>query len=83
MTSITLAEYLSSLAAAERLSFAQRCRTSTDYLGHVAAGRRTPKVDLAVAIERESGGRVLCETLLPNVDWAYLRAPREAREHAA
>lgn len=71
-------EYLKTLDAAARLDFATRCGTSVDYLQQIAYGQRKPKVQLAVAIERESAGGVRCETLLPDVDWAYLRGERVA-----
>lgn len=68
-----LGPYLDSLSVDERKAFARRCGTSLDYLRQIAAGIRTPKAQLAIAISRESGGIVSCEVLLPDLDWAYLR----------
>jgi DNA-binding transcriptional regulator YdaS (Cro superfamily) len=68
-----LTDYLKSLSAQERKDFADRCETSLDYLWQVANGVRTPKTKLAVAITRESAGRVPCAMLLQDVDWDYLR----------
>lgn len=75
-----LRNHLESLAAAERTAFADRCDTSLDYLWQIANGIRTPKVQLAVRISKESAGSVTCEELLPAVDWNYIReslAPEE------
>lgn len=76
--SMKLLDYLKALEAEDRASIAERCGTSVDYLFQIAYGKRTPKAALAVAIERESAGQVRCETLLPDVDWDYLR--RRCRE---
>ena len=75
---MNLLEFLKSLDAAARAAFADKCGTSIDYLFQIAYGKRQPKVGLAVAIERESGGQVGCEKLLPGVDWKYLRGSQEA-----
>lgn len=71
---MALLDFLKSLKGPEREVFAQRCGTSVDYLFLIAYGKRKPKVELAVLIERESTAKVRCETLLPDVDWAYLRS---------
>ena len=68
-----LLDFLKSLTRADRESFAQRCDTTVEYLFQIGYGRRTPKVGLVVAVERESTAKVRCEDLLPDVDWAYLR----------
>lgn len=70
-----LGPYLDSLSVDERKAFARRCGTSLDYLRQISAEIRTPKAQLAVTISRESRGLVAVETLLPGVDWAYLRNP--------
>lgn len=75
----TLREYWHSLSPSERESFARRCGTTVGYLRK--AGYLGTKVgcDLAVAIDRESGGKVAFETLRPDIDWSYvcrkLRSP--------
>lgn len=70
---MTLLDLLKSMDSAARASFAATCGTSVDYLLQIGYGQRKPKAALAVAIERASGGAVRCESLLPDVDWAYLR----------
>lgn len=68
-----LKSYLKSLKPADRQDFAERCDTTVEYLEQITYGNRSPKIELAVNIERESGGVVSCESLLPKVDWKYLR----------
>jgi len=70
---VKLTTYLESLTPDARRDFARRCQTSLEYLRQVAAGIRTPKVQLAVAISRESGGMVPVQAVMPGVDWDYLR----------
>ena len=71
--SMKLLDYLKSLDLPARQGFASRCDTSVDYLFQLGRGDRKTKIQLAVTIERESGGMVTCEDMLPDVDWAYLR----------
>lgn len=69
-----LSTYLDKLNPVDQQTFAKRCGTSVDYLKQIASGTRRPGAKLAVDIERESLGAVPVEELLPEVDWAYLRA---------
>jgi DNA-binding transcriptional regulator YdaS (Cro superfamily) len=74
-----LLAYLKSLDDVQRADFAKRCDTTVQYLFQIAWGNRpNPKVKLVVDIERESGGRVKVEDLLPEVDWKYLLKKRAA-----
>jgi DNA-binding transcriptional regulator YdaS (Cro superfamily) len=68
-----LGDYLQALSTEQRSDFAVRCLTSPEYLAQLVRGIRTPKIELAMRISKESGGQVTCEELLPGVDWAYLR----------
>lgn len=70
---MSLKQYLGSLSLSERAAFAGRCGTTVGHLRNISYGTRTCRESLAIAIERESGGQVRCETLCPEVDWAYLR----------
>lgn len=72
-----LKAFLLALEAPARLALAGRCGTSYGQLRQVAYGARRAGAQLAIAIERESGGVVRCEGLRPDVDWAYLRASRK------
>lgn len=69
----TFKDFFISLSAIDRGAFASRCRTSKAHLTNIAYGLKTCGERLAIDIERESGGAVRCETLRPDVDWAYLR----------
>lgn len=67
----------------QRSDFAQRCGTSAGQLRNVAYGRQCGEA-LAINIERESNGSVVCEDMRPDVDWAYLRGlPSASAKKAA
>ena len=70
---MNLWDYLKSLDRERRRDFAKRCESSVEYLFQIAYGNRTPKAQLAIAVERESSAKVTCEELLPDADWKYLR----------
>lgn len=73
-----LREFLKRLDKAARKQFAHKCDTSVGHLNQVAHGFRRAGESLAINIDRESGGRVPCEELRPDVDWAYLRNSKDA-----
>lgn len=78
-----LKTYLASLPGARaRASFASRCETSLQYLRHIGAGRKMPRVETCVTLEKESAGAVSCESLRPDVDWGYL-ASRQVSDRQA
>jgi DNA-binding transcriptional regulator YdaS (Cro superfamily) len=80
---MSLKTYLKSLTPAEREAFAKACDTSLGQLNQVAWGYRRAGESLAINIERESGGKVTCEQLRPDVDWAYLRNTKPKKSRAA
>lgn len=63
-----LKTFLSELDPEDREPFAKRCGTSIGHLQNVKYGTKTCATDLAVSIERESGGRVRRWDLRPD-DW--------------
>jgi DNA-binding transcriptional regulator YdaS (Cro superfamily) len=68
-----LRDFLNSLTPPRQKAFAKRCGTSLGYLRKaISVGARLSE-SLVISIERESGGAVPCESLRPDVDWAYLR----------
>jgi DNA-binding transcriptional regulator YdaS (Cro superfamily) len=69
----TLRTYVMSLSPVERTAFARRCGTTVGYLRKAWYVGNKLGGDLAVAIDRESGGAVRCEVLRPDIDWSYLR----------
>jgi DNA-binding transcriptional regulator YdaS (Cro superfamily) len=69
-----LLAYLNSLTTDAQRDFAARCGTTVGYLRKaISAGQRLGE-SLCINVDRESSGRVRCEELAPDVDWAYLRA---------
>lgn len=72
----SLREYLNSLSLAEQQEFARRCGTTIGYIRKkLSLSKRGGRFGeaLAIAFERESGGRIRCEDICPDVDWAYVR----------
>ena len=69
-----LLEYLNSLPAADQAAFAKRCGTTVGYLRKAVSVGQRLRAEVCINIERESGGRVRCEALRPEVDWEYLRS---------
>lgn len=68
-----LKTYLEGLSSEERASLATACDSTVGHIRNVSYGYRTCAEKLAIAIERESGGKVRCEDLRPDVDWQFLR----------
>lgn len=72
---MTLLDYIKTkLNELERDAFARRCGTSFAHLSQVARGYRRAGEYLCINIDRETGGLVTCESLRPDVDWAYIRS---------
>ena len=76
LRALPLGEFLRRLDQEQKDHFAAACDTSLQYLRHVASGRKRPKVELCIRIEKASGLAVRCESLRPDVDWAYLSRRR-------
>ena len=74
-----LLSFLKAIPPLERPAFAVRCETTIGHMTNTAYGYRPCGERLAIAIERESGGKVTCEELRPDVDWAYLRGTAARR----
>lgn len=67
-----LQSYLNGLPTDEQSAYAVRCKTTVGYLRKaISKGQRLGE-GLVINLERESGGKVRCEDLRPDVDWAYL-----------
>lgn len=78
-----LRAYLNGLTPDDQSAFAKRCGTSIGYLRKAISKGQKLGESTVIAIDRESGGGVPCESLRPDVDWAYLRgrAVRDSIEH--
>lgn len=79
-----LSDFIKTLGCKENVAnFAARCATTPGQLNQVARGYRRAGESLAINIERETGGKVLCEDLRPDVDWGYLRGTASSQDKAA
>ena len=76
----TLLDLWRTLSKGDRETFAKRCGTTANHLRNVAYRLKPCGEALCINIERESGGRVRCETLRPDVDWGYLRTSGDFEE---
>lgn len=70
-----LLKYLNGLTKEARADFIAACQTSEGYLRKAVSMKQRLGSDLVILIDRESGRKVRCEDLRPDVDWAYLRNP--------
>lgn len=68
-----LKSYLLSMSMADRVAFSERCRTTYGHLRNISYGQKPCSAELAMEVERESGGVVRCEELCPEADWATVR----------
>ena len=75
---MNLKEFIKTLSPEDLLSFASNCDTTPGHLKQVSNGHRRAGEYLAINIERESKGKVRCEKLRPDVDWAYIRGTSAA-----
>lgn len=65
------------------VSFAQRLNVPPPLLSQWRNGVRAVPAERCPAIERLTDGQVACETLRPDVDWAYLRSAPPIQKAAA
>lgn len=57
----------------KRKAFAKACGTTVYYMNMLRCGAKPVTPRMAVAIEKATGGKVTCEEVCPDFDWAYLR----------
>lgn len=68
-----LRKFINGLSKVERTRFFEACDTTEGYLRKACSIGQKLGSDLCILIDRESGGAVPCESLRPDIDWAYLR----------
>lgn len=68
-----LSDFYNGLSVSDREDFVARCGTTDGYIRLIAGGFRKCSADLAVRIDRESGGVIRMESLRDDVDWEYVR----------
>lgn len=74
---MNLRDYINSLTTEQQEQFADRCETSVGYLRKALSCGQKIGESLCIAIEKESGRKVTCEEVRPDVDWAYLRGTKK------
>lgn len=74
-----LKQYLRSLSPHEKVDFARRIGTTIGYLRKALSVGAEFGIRTCVAIERESGGAVTVDDLIPDVDWGEFAKRRGAR----
>lgn len=70
-----LRTFLNSMTPAAQDDFARRCGTTIGYLRKAISINSKFDVQRCINIDTESGGRVRCEDLRPEVTWEKLRNP--------
>ena len=68
-----LRKYINSLSADDRALFEAETGTTINYLRSAMSAGKNIGAEIAIAIDRFSGGKVMCEEIRPDVDFAYLR----------
>lgn len=71
-----LITYLNAMDQDAQHDFASRCGTSVGYIRKAASIKQKFGESLCINFERESKGAIRCETIRPDVDWAYLRGTK-------
>lgn len=67
-----LLAYLNGLSRPDQVSFALRCGTTIGYLRKAISIGQELNETITIGVDRESRGEITCESLRPEVDWAYL-----------
>ena len=80
MFPMDLKTFFMAMSVGERDAFAERCQTSRQHITNIAYGMKPCGEKLAVDIDRESGGVVLCDELRPDVDWDHVRNTMKSTE---
>lgn len=75
-----LLNYLNDLPPPEQAAYAVRCGTTVGYLRKAISKGQKLGESLVINLERESGAKVRCEEVRPDVDWAYLRTRPAAND---
>jgi DNA-binding transcriptional regulator YdaS (Cro superfamily) len=78
-----LKPFLQTMTLVEREAFAKACKSGSSHLNNVSYGYRPCSPELAIRIERASGGKVTCEDVCPEFDWAYSRERKHRQRMSA
>lgn len=70
---LPLLNFMNDLKPPAQERFAGECETTRGQLRQIGYGNRPCSPVTAVAIDRESRGRVTYTSLVPDLDWSYIR----------
>ncbi|WP_313571978.1 helix-turn-helix domain-containing protein [Comamonas terrigena] len=57
---------------------ARQCGVSVQAVCFWRDGKRTLPAEHGITLEKMNEGRIRCEQMLPDVDWAYIRSTKPA-----
>lgn len=69
-----------SMSEAEWEVLAQKVGVSGGHLKNIAYGLKKPAAETAINLERETKRAIMCEDILPDIDWAYIRGSKPPRK---
>lgn len=69
-----LLDYINGLTKGQRAVFFLACETTEGYLRKACSVEQRLSADLCMLIEEASGRAVVCEDLLPERNWAFIRS---------
>lgn len=73
-----LIQFLEEQAGGYKADLARAINRHPTYFSRQLSGDRSFTVQDCIGIEKHTQGRIRCEDILPDVDWAYLRRSTEA-----
>lgn len=76
-----LLAYINSLSVTEQMAFAASCETTVGYLRKAISKGQKLGESLCIKIERMSDGKVICEDIRDDVDWAFIRGTKKPSAH--
>lgn len=65
--------FLAKMTVEQRKEFAQSCKTTLGNLQQIIYVNKKCGASLAIQIDKNSGGKVSCDSLCPDVDFNYVR----------
>lgn len=71
--------FFTSLTADEKRDLSRALDKSVNFLSQIAHGRRACSASLAVEIEKQTNKSVICECMVHDVDWNYIRGTKKKK----
>ena len=69
----SLKSFLSTMTVEQRKEFARACKTTLGNLQQIIYVNKKCGASLAIQIDKNSNGKVQCDSLCPDVDFNYVR----------